>query len=273
MAPEIGAPFQIGVKRLLLQRDHRLGTRIALIQEQMVPGLRACPERQTGEQARTQKASQKGNDPLAPAHASLCRTVGVTVARGFGSSPNAVVAVHRTNTNRATSFWLLPAPGAAAALDRLSADACGALPACTLPPHITLDSHRLDTPAIAIERLRRLAEQRSPVQLSPGRITATSRFTQSLILRFASATETLLQPWVQQLRDSSVEVKGDRLDPHLSLLYSQAPLQRRQAVAAQLQAPAGPLLFDQVCVVSHPLTISTPADIAAFRSLAQLTLY
>jgi hypothetical protein len=104
VAPEIGTPFQIGVKRLILERNHRLGTPITLIQQLMVPCLRTSPERQTGEQARTQKASQKRNDPFAPAHASHRRTVGLTLAIGFDSNLNAEVAVHRTHANRASSF-------------------------------------------------------------------------------------------------------------------------------------------------------------------------
>jgi len=183
-----------------------------------------------------------------------------------------VAAVHHPPTALALSIWLLPDPDAAAALRRLSAEACRALTACTLPPHITLVSDRLHTPASAIERLHRLAEQRSPVLLSPSGITATDRFTQSLILRFTPEAERVLPAWVHPLRDTAPADAQGRFDPHLSLLYSQAPLDQRQSLAARLQAPEAPLRFDQVSVVSHPAAISSPADIAAVTPMAQLPL-
>ena len=77
---------------------------------------------------------------------------------------------------------------------------------------------------------------------------------------------------MQPLRDTATVQANGRIDPHLSLLYSQAPLQQRQSLAGRLAAPAGPLLFDQVSVVSHPATINAPADIAAVSTLAQRSL-
>ena len=183
-----------------------------------------------------------------------------------------MAAVHHHPTALAASFWLLPDPEAAAALRHLSAAACRTLTACTLPPHITLVSDRLHASASAIDRLHRLAEQRSPVLLSPSGITATDRFTQSLILRFTPEAERVLQAWVHPLRDTAPADAQRRFDPHLSLLYSQAPLEQRQSLAARLQAPEAPLRFDQVSVVSHPAAISSPADIAAVSTLAQLPL-
>lgn len=183
-----------------------------------------------------------------------------------------MAAVHHHPSPLAVSFWLLPGPEAAATLEPLSAAACQSLPAASLPLHITLCSDRIDGPATAIDRLQRFADQCSPLQLSPSGISATSRFTQSLILRFTPESEAVLQAWVQPLRDTATVQANGRIDPHLSLLYSQAPLQQRQSLAGRLAAPAGPLLFDQVSVVSHPTTINAPADIAAVSTLAQLPL-
>ena len=183
-----------------------------------------------------------------------------------------MAAVHHHPSPLAVSFWLLPGPEAAAALEPLSAAACQSLPAASLPLHITLCSDRIDGPATAIDRLQRFADQCSPLQLSPSGISATSRFTQSLILRFTPESEAVLQAWVQPLRDTATVQANGRIDPHLSLLYSQAPLKQRQSLAGRLAAPAGPLLFDQVSVVSHPGAINTPADIAAISTLAQRPL-
>jgi len=183
-----------------------------------------------------------------------------------------VAAVHHHLSPLAVSFWLLPGPEAAAALEPLSAAARQALPAATLPLHITLCSDRIDAPATAIDRLQRFADQRSPLLLRPSGISATSRFSQSLILRFSPEAEAVLQAWVQPLRDTATVKASSRIDPHLSLLYSQAPLEQRQSLAARLQAPEAPLRFDQVSVVSHPAAISSPADIAAVTPMAQLPL-
>ena len=69
------------MERLLLQRNQRLGTGVALIEELMLPDLSTSPERQPGEQADAQEAGQKRNDPLASAHARHRRIDGLTLAR------------------------------------------------------------------------------------------------------------------------------------------------------------------------------------------------
>lgn len=113
---------------------------------------------------------------------------------------------------QAVSYWLLPAPGTQAVFEQLSALASRSLVACRLPPHITLYSEHLGgdqgvSQEQAIAQLQHLAGCRQPVRLRTNVIEASLLFTKSLVLRFnASAAEL-----------------GYRLDPHLSLLYSQDP--------------------------------------------------
>ena len=140
--------------------------------------------------------------------------------------------------------------------------------ACTLPPHITLYSEPLDGVLDAsqeqvIDRLQKLADCRQPVQLWPKAIEATRIYTQSLVLRFNTGARAELFPWFIQLRQRSASDCGYRLDPHLSLLYCQDTLERRQELAQRLPLPEGPLLFQRISAVTHPLTINGPADIAA----------
>jgi hypothetical protein len=178
---------------------------------------------------------------------------------------------------QAVSYWLLPAPEAQAVLDQLSALASQALVACRLPPHITLYSEHLDgehgvSQEQVIAQLQQLADCRQPVRLRPNAIEASLLFTQSLVLRFNAEAMTQLHPWFNQLRRRSAAELGYRLDPHLSLLYSQDPFDLRHELAQRLPLPSDPLLFGRVSAVTHPLTISSPADIAACTTLHACSL-
>ena len=136
-------------------------------------------------------------------------------------------------SRQAVSYWLLPGPEALVRLNQLSLLACEGMSHgggfCILPPHITLYSYPLDadqpkSEGAVIDRLQRLADSHQPVLLSPKAIEATETFTQSLVLRFNCEALSELQPWFQQLCLSSPNAHGYKLDPHVSLLYSQAPL-------------------------------------------------
>ncbi|QNI76568.1 hypothetical protein SynMVIR181_01598 [Synechococcus sp. MVIR-18-1] len=148
---------------------------------------------------------------------------------------------------------------------------------CMLPPHITLYSHPLDadqpkSEGAVIDRLQQLADRHQPVLLSPKAIEATETFTQSLVLRFNSEALRELQPWFQQFCLSSPNALGYKLDPHVSLLYSQAPFAFRREAAKRIALPTYPLLFERVSAVTHPLTINSSADIAACTTLQEYSL-
>ena len=183
---------------------------------------------------------------------------------------------------QAVSYWLLPGPEAQVRLNELSAKACEQISlggeVCMLPLHLTLYSHPLDadqpnSEGMAIDRLQQLADGHHPVLLFPKAIEATETFTQSLVLRFNSEALRELQPWFQQLCLSSPNALGYKLDPHVSLLYSQAPLAFRREAAKRLALPTDPLLFERVSAVMHPLTIMSPADIAACTTLQDCSLF
>ena len=182
---------------------------------------------------------------------------------------------------QAVSYWLLPSLESQVRLNHLSAQACewislgGEL--SMLPPHITLYSHHLDTDQPSseeqvIDRLQQIADHHHAVLLYPKVIEATRMFTQSLVMRFNPEALAELHPWFLQLRSNSQAELGYQLDPHLSLLYSQAPLESRQELAKHLFLPIKPLMFERVSAVMHPLTIKSPADIAACTTLHEYSL-
>lgn len=182
---------------------------------------------------------------------------------------------------QAVSYWLQPGLQAQDRLNQLSAQACEQISlggeVCILPLHLTLYSHVLDadqpnSEGMAIERLQQLADGHQPVLLSPKAIEATETFTQSLVLRFNYEALRELQPWFQQLCFSSPNALGYKLDPHVTLLYSEAPLAFRREAAKRLALPTDSLLFERVSAVTHPLTINSPADIAACTTLQEFSL-
>ena len=179
---------------------------------------------------------------------------------------------------QAVSYWLLPSREGQAALDQLSALVCQGVGDCfLLPPHITLFSRPLTGdndafPEHVIDQLQQLADCRMPVQLWPKAIEAPQIYTQSLVFRFGAGARTELLPWSLQLRKSAASPTNYRFDPHLSLLYSQDTLERRQELALRLPLPEGPLLFERISAVTHPFTISGPAEIAACISIHTCSL-
>ena len=178
-------------------------------------------------------------------------------------------ALDAMTSQQAVSYWLMPCPQAQTAFEELCKRASRGLRACTLPPHITLYSDRLDSEDNTIDHLRQVAEGRKPVLLSPRAIEAGPLFTRSLVVRFDASEE--LTHWCTQLRERSPQGLDYHLNPHLSLLYSAEPLAEKQTLARQLPLPA-PALFNRVRAVVHPLTITTEADIAAVATLHDHTL-
>ncbi|CAI8341649.1 MAG: Uncharacterised protein [Synechococcus sp. MIT S9220] len=163
----------------------------------------------------------------------------------------------------------MPCPKVQITLEELSKQACRGLHAYRLPPHITFYSDRLNSEATAIDRLRHIAENSKPVLLRPRTIEAGPLFTMSVVLRFGANKE--LNHWYQLLRARSPNKLDYNLDPHLSLIYSDEALIRKQAMARQLPLPS-PALFNRIRAVRHPLTISTAADIKAVTTIDESML-
>jgi hypothetical protein len=92
------------------------------------------------------------------------------------------------------------------------------------------------------------------------------------VLRFSAEAREILYSYFLQLRLSSHAELGYRLDPHLSLLYCHELLDLRRELARELPRPSGPLLFESVSAVKHPLIISSSADIAACATIHACSL-
>ena len=182
---------------------------------------------------------------------------------------------------QSVSYWLLPGRAAQAVVDQLSDQASRGIDSSRLPAHLTLHSEHVSADhGVRVERvidqLQWLADHHQSVLLRPRSIEAKPMFTQSLVLRFDANATQILQPLLAQFRDplrpSSIAASDDQLDPHVSLLYSQAPLDVRRELAQQLPLPTDLLLFDRVGAVQHPRSIHSPTDIASFTLIETLPL-
>ena len=181
-------------------------------------------------------------------------------------------------SSQAVSYWLLPCQELNSRFEELSAVAFPRLKSqhfstCLLPAHITLYSDQLDHREQVKSRLQQLADLHSPVVINALEVAAGHSFTESLVVRFDARAKIKLEPWFQQLRCRSPDQLKYRFDPHLSLLYSLASFRLRQELACQLLLPVGPLTFDRICAVIHPLTISGPEDIASCITVAVELLF
>ena len=124
-------------------------------------------------------------------------------------------------------------------------------------PHLTLG--KVD------EQVLRGSFMAGAIELEATGIFTSSVFTKTLFVRFAAA------PALLSLR-SSLGMRTNDYDPHLSLLYCQLPPAGRQRLAATIPLPPEKVTFDRLTVVRCPEPTTTRADVEAWVQLGSREL-
>ncbi|HWI40373.1 MAG TPA: hypothetical protein VNX25_02665 [Verrucomicrobiae bacterium] len=144
------------------------------------------------------------------------------------------------------SIFLSPAPGDAAWASRLISDLAAAHGTIPFEPHLTLHSGVGD-PLVAGEVLAAEAAALSPRRLRVRRIGATEEFFRSVFIEF-QVEDRLLQ--LREVVKPLLEREKERpFLPHLSLLYAEMPLVRKEEIAAGVCVPPT-LTFDRLKIVT-----------------------
>jgi 2'-5' RNA ligase len=158
-----------------------------------------------------------------------------------------------SDTPFATLIWLLPAQPSHTRLSSLIADLARRYDAPVFEPHLTLG--RVSGPA--------LPELRVPtgsITLKSIGTFSSQVFTKTLFVRFAPDRA------LQALR-SSLKMRAEKYDPHLSLLYCKlAPAelnQLRRSISLRLDR----IRFDRFAVVRCPDPTTTKEDVEAWKYL------
>ncbi|MGI9086879.1 MAG: hypothetical protein ACR2HH_03915 [Chthoniobacterales bacterium] len=97
-------------------------------------------------------------------------------------------------------------------------------------------------------------------------ISFAEKFTKTLFVRFRSSPE--LERLRAMLADFLGLMSVEEFDPHLSLLYAELPLREKESLARSLHFPLASVTFHGCKVISHPASISSRADVEAWRTVA-----
>ncbi|MEP6698819.1 MAG: 2'-5' RNA ligase family protein [Verrucomicrobiota bacterium] len=168
-----------------------------------------------------------------------------------------------------TVYWLMPAEPArsffAAQIDALARE----YDAPVFAPHVTLCATPagLENPAAVLRRALVGAE---PVRLRVRGIDCSDAFTKTVFVQFQESPR--LAEWTRTLRDASGCPDEDAINPHLSLLYRQMPLARKQKIADTIILPFAEVVFDSVQAVRCGAEVQTRADVESWRAVATQSL-
>ena len=161
------------------------------------------------------------------------------------------------------AYWLLPAEPARTFFAGTIRDLARRFNAPVFDPHLTV--------FIAPENSRAAGEVLSKVgqvavDLRAINISVSEQFTKTLFVRFEK-TDTL-----QELSDSICEASGaaqrDVVDPHVSLLYHDLPIQNKHELAESIVLRFREVMFKSVCAMLCPSPTLTGDDVRAWRLLA-----
>src|SRR4051812_3196753 len=164
----------------------------------------------------------------------------------------------QSESQRALTYWLLPAEPARGffreTISRLAAE----LDAPHFEPHLTL----LVGPDSMEQAQRILSDVAvAPIELHVSGVHCTSKFTKTLFVRFNST------PALEKLRGSlGLETGVEPFDPHVSLLYKTLPVEKQSELAATIHLPFPSVRFDALEVVRCRVPVTTAADVADWET-------
>ena len=106
-----------------------------------------------------------------------------------------------------------------------------------------------------------------PQDLEVNQVDVSERFTMTLFLRCQN--EPKLVSLHEHVRANSPP-SNYYLDPHLSLLYADIPLTKKQSLADEFESPLKKIRFDRIRAVSHLSPVQTQEDIDNFQDICEV---
>ncbi|HLO27064.1 MAG TPA: hydrolase, partial [Geobacteraceae bacterium] len=154
----------------------------------------------------------------------------------------------------------------AAMIEGLGA-AYGAFP---FEPHVTVYSGDLPDPGLLKRAVAAAVEGVAPFLLKVAGIGCSEEYFKSLYVAFRDSA--LLRGIHERLKVGLGEDSGYRLVPHLSLLYSDIPLGKKEELARRMVLERDEILFDRVKVVSPGNVREGWRDVMEWRTLFSVRL-
>ncbi len=160
-------------------------------------------------------------------------------------------------------YWLVPAKPYSELLREMICVLAEQFDAPCFEPHLTLLVAQEDCQA-ARKILRQV--QGSLIRLKISSVSASSKFTKTLFIRFKSS-RALNRLVVDLTHTTKRGAKASR-DPHLSLLYRKMPVAVKKELACTMQLPFREVLFDSIKAVRCASLTRNRADVEAWRVMA-----
>ncbi|MFL6515154.1 MAG: hypothetical protein ACJ8M1_09045 [Chthoniobacterales bacterium] len=159
---------------------------------------------------------------------------------------------------RVAIYWLIPAQPERELFRELIRILAVEFDAARFQPHLTLC--RGSSSVSAAKTLHKI--QFSPITLRVADVSQSSKFTQTLIVRFRP--DERLNSLVSRLDSRPNPIQN----PHLSLLYQQLPSTTRRALCEVIKLPFRKVTFASIAAMSCPSPTETTADVRSWRKIA-----
>ena len=147
---------------------------------------------------------------------------------------------------------------------------CAACDASPFEPHVTVYSADLPDLDLLKQAVIGAVAEIGPFFLRTAGIGCSEEYFKSLYVAFRDSA--LLRGIHERLKVGLGEDSGYRLVPHLSLLYSDIPLGKKEELARRMVLERDEILFDRVKVVSPGNVREGWRDVMEWRTLFSVRL-
>lgn len=169
--------------------------------------------------------------------------------------------------SRHLSYWLIPTAEDSAVLQTVIDKLASRFDVSPFPPHLTIFAGPFASEGEPLHLLESLSPDMVPQDLEVNQVDVSERFTMTLFLRCQN--EPKLVSLNQQIQANSLP-SNYCLDPHLSLLYADMPLTKKQSLADEFKSPLKKIHFDRIRAVSHLSPVQTQEDIDNFQDICEV---
>ncbi len=169
--------------------------------------------------------------------------------------------------SRHLSYWLIPTAEHCSVLQTVIDKLASRFDVSPFPPHLTIFAGPIASGEEPLHLLKSLSSDMVPQELVVNQVDVSERFTMTLFLRCQN--ESKLVSLHEHVRANSPP-SNYCLDPHLSLLYADIPLTKKQSLADEFESPLKKIRFDRIRAVSHLSPVQTQEDIDNFQDICEV---
>ncbi len=175
-----------------------------------------------------------------------------------------------SRSSRRCTYWLLPAATFSKELNSQIRELSQAENVPAFQAHATIYAGALESEALTIDLLNTICSKREALSLRAVDVRASEVLTKSVFIQFEPSS--VLSEICEFFRDSSSTPSKYQLNPHMSLLYSEAPLTRKKQIAIAEQLLFKDITFDEIRAYSMPAEFDTPGTVLEFDEICRARL-